>query len=314
MLPIVKLLKNITVSLEEPNNMFNFIQFCQDYNVPYGSSGIVSKGRVGVPDITKGLGDTEFHTAWSPHTGVLYSWVSGYVPLKDYLAWIAPDVPYTKLLKEYSTDFDYVERIHIRENATSLEYNFPELGKVARKYLERRGFDVDELITKYKFRDGGFTGDFAYRVIIPIIDTDGRIVSWQGRAYAGQDLRYKTLAIEKSLVDPKKMLFNLNNCNKDYVVVTEGPMDTIKWGDGACATLGTSVTEAQVQLLTKYKKVFIIYDSEAPAQLRAKKLADRVSALGVKEVSVIDLEDPESKDLGGMTYEQVNELKKELWL
>ena len=155
-------------------------------------------------------------------------------------------------------------------------------------------------------------GDFAYRVIIPIIDTDGRIVSWQGRGYAGQDLRYKMLSIEKSLVDPKKMLFNLNNCNKSYVTVVEGPMDCIKWGNDCCATLGTSVTEAQVQLLTEYKKVFIIYDSETPAQLRAKKLADRVSALGVKEVSVIDLEDPEEKDLGGMSYEQVNKIKGEL--
>ena len=152
----------------------------------------------------------------------------------------------------------------------------------------------------------------SYRVIIPIIDTDGRICSYQGRAYAGQDLRYKTLSIEKSLVDPKKMLFNLNNCNKDYVVVTEGPMDTIKWGDGACATLGTSVTEAQIQLLTEYKKVFIIFDSEEAAQKRARKLADRVSALGVKEVSVIDLEDPESKDLGGMDYRQISKIKEEL--
>lgn len=294
--------------------MLDIISICQDYNIPYGHSGIVSKGRVGLPCPSKGMSDTEFHAAWNPANGSIYSWVLGAIPVKEYLQWAIPDVSYTKLLKEYSTDFDYVERIHIRENATSLEYNFPELGKVARRYLEKRGFNVEELITKYKFRDGGFTGDFAYRVIIPIIDTNGRICSYQGRAYAGQDLRYKTLAIEKSLVDPKKMLFNLNNCNNDSVAVTEGPMDTIKWGDNCCATLGTSVTEAQVQLLTEYKKVFIIFDSEPEAQKRAKKLADRVSALGVKEVSIIDLEDPESKDLGGMTYEQVNELKKELGL
>jgi len=292
--------------------MFDIVSFCQSYNIPYGHSGIVSRGRIGIPDMSKGMGDTEFHSAFNPASGTIYSWISGSVPLRTYLEWVCPDVPYTKLLKEYSTEYDYVERIHIRENATSLEYNFPELGRVARRYLEKRGFDVDELITKYKFRDGGFTGDFAYRVIIPIIDTDGRICSYQGRAYAGQDLRYKTLAIEKSLVDPKKMLFNLNNCNKDYVVCVEGPFDALKFGDNCCATLGTSVTEAQVQLLTKYKKVFIIFDSEEAAQKRARKLADRVSALGVKEVSVIDLEDPESKDLGGMNTDQISKIKEEL--
>lgn len=294
--------------------MLDIISLCQDYGIPYGHSGIVSKGRIGLPCPSKGMSDTEFHAAYNPANGSIYSWVLGAIPVKEYLQWAVPDVPYTKLLKEYSDDFDYVERIHIRENATSLEYNFPELGKVARRYLERRSFNVEELISKYKFRDGGFTGDFAYRVIIPIIDTDGRICSYQGRAYAGQDLRYKTLSIEKSLVDPKKMLFNLNNCNKSYVTVVEGPMDCIKWGNDCCATLGTSVTEAQVQLLTEYKKVFIIYDSEAPAQLRARKLADRISALGVKEVSVIDLEDPESKDLGALSYQRVAEIRKELGL
>jgi len=294
--------------------MFDIVSFCQSYNIPYGHSGIVSKGRVGLPCPSKGMSDTEFHAAFNPANGSIYSWVLGAIPLKEYLQWACPDVPYIKLLKEYSTEYDYIERIHIRENATSLEYNFPELGKVARKYLERRGFNVEELITKYKFRDGGFTGDFAYRVIIPIIDTDGRIVSWQGRAYAGQDLRYKTLSIEKSLVDPKKMLFNLNKCNKSYVVCVEGPFDALKFGDNCCATLGTSVTEAQVQLLTEYKKVVIIFDSEVSAQQRAKKLADRVSALGVKEVSVIDLEDPESKDLGALSYQRVAEIRKELGL
>ena len=262
--------------------------------------------------MSKGMGDTEFHSAWSPDTGVIYSWISGYVPLRTYLAWAVPDVAYSKLLKEYSDDFDYIEHLTIRKNATTLEYNFPELGKVARNYLHKRGFDVDELITKYKFRDGGFTGDFAYRVIIPIIDTDGRICSYQGRTYANQDLRYKTLSIEKSLVDPKKMLFNLNNCNKSYVAVTEGPFDALKFGDNCCATLGTSITEAQVQLLTEYKKVVIIFDAEQAAQQRAKKLADRISALGVKEVIVVDLET--SKDLGALSYEDVSKIKGELGL
>ena len=108
------------------------------------------------------------------------------------------------------------------------------------------------------------------------------------------------------------MLFNLNNCNKSYVAVTEGPFDSLKCGDDCCATLGTSVTEAQVQLLTEYKKVVIIFDSEVSAQQRAKKLADRISALGVKEVTVVDLET--EKDLGGLSYEQVSEVRKELGL
>ena len=292
--------------------MFSIEEFCRDYGIPYGHSGIVSKGRIGLPDPSKGMGDTEFHCAFNPANGTIYSWISGAIPLREYLQWAVPDVPYNKLLKEYSNDFDYVERLKVRENATQLNYNFPELGKVARRYLEKRGFNVDELTSKYKFRDGGFVGDWAYRVIIPIIDTDGRICSWQGRSYAGQDLRYKTLAIEKSLVDPKKMLFNLNNCNKSYVVCVEGPFDALKFGDNCCATLGTSVTEAQVQLLTEYKKVVIIYDSEKPAQQRAKKLADRISALGVKEVTVVDLET--EKDLGGMDYDAVSKIKGELGL
>ena len=97
-----------------------------------------------------------------------------------------------------------------------------------------------------------------------------------------------------------------------FVVVVEGVFDSLKFGDNCCATLGTSVTEAQVQLLTEYKKVVIIFDAEKAAQQRAKKLADRVSALGVKEVTVVDLET--EKDLGGMDYDAVSKIKGELGL
>jgi hypothetical protein len=291
---------------------FDIVSFCQDFQIPYGKTGIVSRGRIGLPCPSKGINDIELHAAFNPASNSIYSWVIGAIPLKDYLEFAAPGVPFHKLLKDYSTDFDYIERLQHKENAKVLEYNFKPLGKVARKYLANRGFNVDELEEKYKFREGGIIGDFAYRVIIPVMDEKGKVLTYQGRSYAGDKIRYKTLAIEKSLVDPKSVLFNLQNCKKDWVCVVEGPLDALKWGDDCCATLGTSTTEAQVQLLTKYKKVVILFDSEETAQARAKKLAANASALGVPEVLVVDLET--EKDLGAMSYEAANSLKKELGL
>ena len=116
---------------------------------------------------------------------------------------------------------------------------------------------------------------------------------------------------EKSLVDPKSVLFNIDNCRGDTVVFVEGAFDVMRFGDGACCSFGTTVTESQLHALAKYNRVIVAFDADAV--LKGQKVAQKLSAMGVKEVFNLDLELGE-RDMGDLTETEVAVLRKELGL
>lgn len=287
---------------------FDIVSFCDDYGIPYAYRGKqISRGWIGVADvINKGFNDTDYHMGFNIAGGYLHSWVSGGVKLTDFIEAATPtENPYV-LLRKYEGDFDLERLPQKRTHAESLFYPFPSLSdsKVGTRYLLKRGFD-EKCIQKYTLGWGGETGEWAYRVILPLFHS-GEIVTWQGRYICNMPEipRYKTLAVEKSLVDPKSVLFNLNNCTGDTVVFCEGPLDVLKYGDGSCCSFGISVTESQLQYLSKYARVVVAFDPDA--QEKAKGICAKLSALGVKEVLNLDLEDG---DMGDRTQEQIQEIK-----
>ena len=293
---------------------FDFVSFCKDYGIPYATRGKqISRGWIGLRDVFNKANDTDWHLAGNSAGGYLNSWIDGGHSIKSWLEIVAPDADYHKIMQEYGDEISYVNRLNDKvENATYLEFNFPELPSHARKYIEKRKFDPDELIEKYGLRWGGIVGDFAYRIIIPVYDATGKMVSYQGR-FIGKDCaeipRYKNLSLEKSLVDPKSILFNENNVVGDTVYVCEGFFNVVRFGQNAVASLGTSFTESQVQALSKYKRCVILFDSEDAAQKKAKKLGVRVSSMGGAKVEVIDLELGD-RDIAECTDEEIKEFRR----
>jgi DNA primase len=79
----------------------------------------------------------------------------------------------------------------------------------AYNYLKQRGI-TDEIIEKYKI---GYTvkGDFAYRIIVPSYDTDGRLNYFVARAWV-----------------PKKMKYKNPTAQKDEIIFNEGVIDWSK--------------------------------------------------------------------------------------
>ena len=161
--------------------------------------------------------------------------------------------------------------------------------------------------------DGGVTSNWRYRIMIPIY-YEGRIISYQGRAY-NRDIipKYKFLSEDKSSVNPKDVFYNMDNSTKSVVIVTEGIFDCIRLaGDGGdvIASLGISTSEAQVRLLKdRYKTVHICFDPEEIAQIRANKLAMKLSAMGVETV----VWNTESEyDLGDTSNEEASKIKQEI--
>lgn len=178
------------------------------------------------------------------------------------------------------------------------------------EYLTSRGFDPVTLIQKYKLLACHTIGKYRFRIIIPII-MNGQTVSFVARDITGKaEKKYLYCPNYQSIVPRRETLYNIDNAKRNIVIV-EGPFDVWRIGDGAIATLGTSVSDGQVELLlTKNpEKVFVLFDQDASqgTDSPAFKLANTLSGL-IPYVEVLELVD--EGDPGEMGQETTLEVRR----
>jgi hypothetical protein len=225
-----------------------------------------------------------------------------------------------KVLEEYSTDTIIRNKLNRKvSKGKNIQLPGNEIIKDSKawNYLLKRRFDLQYLIDTYKIKDGGLTGDWSFRIIIPIF-INNRIVSYQGRSIFSKEkckeldiLRYKTLNISDSIINAKYTFYGLDDCKSDWIVLVEGPFDRWRLGpNNILSTLGTSASEQQIILLAeRYKKVIFLFDNEKPAQDRAKKYGERLAGLGIE----VEIFNPEFEhDPGDYTEIETKQVKE--WL
>ena len=137
-------------------------------------------------------------------------------------------------------------------------------------------------------RDGKVFDMFRGRVMFPIINAQGRVLGFGGRAMGDAQPKYLNTA-ETPIFNKRRGLYALNMAAKERsvgrLVLVEGYMDTVslrKYGvQGVVATLGTALTEDQARLMKRYApEVWISYDGDPPGQkaaLRALDILDQQS-------------------------------------
>ena len=289
----------------------DILSFLKDHGVDFVLSGRnLSRGRIGL--CCPWCRDDGYHGAFTGD-GEFYScWKCGGKGVNKTLMALTGMSYYelSNVMDEYEGTSPIMVIERKRPQGTEIVLPGGPLEQVHKNYLLRRGFDPDKLEKKHGIRGTGMTGEWKYRIILPLME-GGTCVSFTTRDYTGkQELRYKTLSVEQSIVDPKFTLFgNSHVRDTSKVIVCEGPFDALKLGDGAVATLGTSVTPAQVRKIAIYEKVYIVFDPEEAAQKRALNLAERLSALG-SDVEVVDIGG--DSDPGDMDEKSVKKLRKEL--
>ena len=130
-------------------------------------------------------------------------------------------------------------------------------------YLKRRGFDNPRTLARtYGLRGTIHLGDYAFRIIAPIINR-GRMVSYQARDITGRSkIPYKACAEEKEVIHHKHLLYAEDLVPGDTVVVVEGIVDAWKLGPGAVATFGVGFSMEQVRRIARFKKRLILYDRD----------------------------------------------------
>jgi DNA primase len=139
-------------------------------------------------------------------------------------------------------------------------------------------------------------------VTIPVASPDGVEVGFVGRSIEGKEFK-NTPGLPKS-----KVLFNLHRVKaSDRVYVVESSFDAIRLdqcGFSAVATLGSNVSNIQIELLQKYfNNVIVIADNDEAGGNMKDKIIDKLGS----RVSVIQL-DKKYKDIGDMTDAEIKEL------
>jgi DNA primase len=150
--------------------------------------------------------------------------------------------------------------------------------------LEAQGFDSG-LLEKTGLvvrRDSRCFDMFRERVMFPIINAQGRVLGFGGRAMGNAQPKYLNTA-ETPVFNKRLGLYGLNFAKKErsvgHLVLVEGYMDTVslrKYGvQGVVATLGTALTEEQARLMKRYApEVWISYDGDAAGQKAALRALD----------------------------------------
>jgi hypothetical protein len=258
--------------------------------------------------------DNKFHGGFSPE-GNYYCWKCGYHPISDIIMILENVPPYKahQIEQEYERPSIQVPLEEHQIIKTSNKLRWP-LGTTIleyrhKQYLIQRGFDPAYLIRKYKIKGTGPVGPYCHRIIIPIF-LNGTMVSYQGRDITDKSpQRYKVCPKDEELIFHKEILYNIDNTN-DKAVIVEGILDVWRLGDGAVATFGTSATPKQISFIARrFKRIFILFDSEPPAQTKARKLMNTISVLSGIQVTTIQLEKGDPAD---MPQDDADYMMKEL--
>jgi len=293
--------------------MFNAVQFCKDYHIPYKLQGKnVSSGWIGVQ--CPFCRDKSNHGGINQENGNYSCWKCGFDDMAVYIQYVTGKTfqEALQIKRTYTNNFN----VHYYENKTNcitkIELPGEELQQMHKNYLIGRGFNPDYIRNKYKIKGTGITGYWRYRIIIPIFHNE-EIISFVGRDITDrQSEKYLILSKKEGVINPKHTLYGLEFCrNRNWVCIVEGVFDVWRMGDGFCASMGTNLTEQQIHLLLPYRHVVIMFDPEKEASEKARKAAEHIASYG-NTVELLLMNG--DKDPGDLSQEEAVKLRKELGL
>lgn len=292
--------------------MFNAQQFCQDYFIQYETKGRhTSSGWIGVN--CPFCSDSTFHGGFNIAKGYYSCWKCGGSSLEKIIKQLLRISSVEALELKEAYTINTIQTTHKKtEHPEKIEMIGEELRSVHKKYLKARNFSPEELMEKYHLT-GTITSPapYKYRLIVPIFHS-GKLISFQGRDVTGeQELRWKGLSPEKSVMNYKHTLYGLSNTSLDQVGVVEGIADQWRMGDGFVATFGTAMTNQQIKLLSRFKKVFLLYDPDAFD--KSQQYAKHIKAINPRAVvEYIDMEIPQGSDPAELNEKEVRYFRREL--
>ena len=145
---------------------------------------------------------------------------------------------------------------------------------------------------------------FRDRLMFPIIDVRGNVIGFGGRTLKNDADIAKYLNSPETLIfNKRKNLFGLNLAKKskqESLLLVEGNIDVValhQYGfDNAVASLGTSLTEEQAALMSRYtEQVVLLYDGDTAGQNAAQRAIPILEKAGLR-VKVLQMRDAKDPD------------------
>ena len=155
----------------------------------------------------------------------------------------------------------------------------------------------------------GYYDVFRDRLIIPIMDLQGRVIGFGSRSLRDEDMPKYLNSPETPLFDKSKTLFALDKARSnisqaDCAVVVEGYFDAIALHEAGIgnvvASLGTAFTQNQLKQLLRFtpsKQVILNFDADNAGNKATERAIKEVEDLvygGVVQLRILNL--PDGKD------------------
>lgn len=178
------------------------------------------------------------------------------------------------------------------------------------KTAVKSGYNKDFLVKtglSIEKEDGRLIDRFKGRVMFPIHNLSGRVIGFGGRILASDKSKAKYVnSPESEIYNKSKVLYGLafaknDILKKDRCLLVEGYTDVISLHqagiENVVASSGTSLTEDQIKLISRFTKhITVLYDGDAAGIKASFRGIDMIleQGLAVKIVLFPDGEDPDS--------------------
>jgi len=187
--------------------------------------------------------------------------IEGFAELRDTWAFLKT----YEGLKYLEPVIERVERsdVHLPSGYTNIALGDSRIGKIARKYIKGRGFNIDDVALK----GWGYCtkGDYLGYLILPFY-LGGKLVYFNGRRIMGPGPKYQNPTIEDFGVGKSMIMYNMDALAiyKDVYIV-EGVINADTLGDNALATGGKKIAQYQISMINKsdVERVIMLLDPDA---------------------------------------------------
>ena len=163
------------------------------------------------------------------------------------------------------------------------------------KYLKSRGYNWKDLQKKYNIKFIYNIGQYRFSIYIPCFES-----------YIIADcIKKRNIKYQKG-PNLNNFVFNSNRIKGNTVILVEGFFDLARIDEkDTISCIGTNISDSQKLVLSKFEKVFLLFDSDATE--KAITMSYQLEGIVDNEIYICDMGDPDN-----FTKEQVKELKERL--
>ena len=290
----------------------DLITFYRDHGISFLTEGHkhCRPGWVNVP-CPFCSGNPGYHLGYEIAANYYYCWRCGWHPLVETIGKLLniSNEESFRLLQPYKHLIpDHVFKDPPKKEVFKLPSNAEPLSVQSRNYLERRGFNPDQLINEWDIMSTGPISQldgisYNHRILMPIY-WEGKRVTFQTRDITNKHpMKYLACPKHREIIHHKHLIYGKPEGWRSTGICVEGITDVWKVGVRSFCTFGIEFTNQQVRLIAKtFDRIIIAFDPDPQARIQAIKLMNELEFREV-ETFVLFID----KDPGSMNQEEVED-------